>query len=1067
MRKEKKKVRTKPRWRRRLGRFILWAFVIFVGVLGLGLMLVWWFPPEEKARSFVSEKLTARLGRPVMVEGISFSPFGKIEIRGLRMGFRAEEGMTEGSLFRLERLGVQFKLLPLLRRRLDITGILVDGPKLHVVPLLLEVVKSERAEEKAVPTLKPLPFSLGLFRLNLKDFQFVATVPDSSGERELSLSGVHLEVSDLRLPRNYQETSEDVRGKIRLFSEGGEVILREKWGEWKAVLDLNLEGEWRRGKNWSVDGHFGIRSAASKSEPEIRFKLGMEGEGYGEKVRIRRTDLSIGNQKAVEIEGTLENLGPQANFEMDLGGRDLNLKRLTATLKNFLPERMVKPLDGIDIDGSVLMVEGKVWGGLENVQFRYRSSLRNGEVEYPVEGLGLKQGDLVLEAGGTWTPRGLIDGKILVNGDAQSVHYEMNDTVSISAGGLTIHMDSGLDSAFFPGQGFLVAKAGNVLGGSLNLNLNWFTGEGSGKGVENLVMNGEFRGDSLRLESFPNALSGTNGMMNLVGDLETKGLEDIRVHLAGLSPGIGYEYGKGAEKTPSLQLVSDMTWRVDSTFQEWILDSASVRLNELFSGHLVGRFFLPETKYLFTLQQGRVRADQIPEYLPTKLRDQTEGMLFWGEGELSADVAGRMMGDATLVAVNGKLKLAGMGMEYPVERFKAEEIEGEIGFGGVPEKLRGSGEVHVGRMVLGKMRSDPILGSRLSFDLPMISLDSLRVEGGKINVDPLAVRGHFLIGIGQITESPRMVADIEVAFQSEDSVEVADGMAMLGSLKCRFHGETLDPEKQWVRVTGEIDIDSLDVVKKNLFRVEGIRGRLPFQIDGDQSQRKFLPRANYRPYEWVEYERQRTLYRHFFPEAEIVRVGAIEVSGYRMTELLLDVEVSGGYVQVPWFNLNVLEGNVGGSFLLNLGTGAKQDLVYEIRAQASRINSAALANVEIGDEEETELNATITFRGRGIDLTEGIDLDGSFHITKIGPKFASTLLEGMDPRGSDRSIRLSRRLLNTGWKPRLFSFELRHGYVYPSLALSQPWFSPVRIPGQLEYGRLPLEFLLKSRVDSK
>lgn len=1067
MRKQKKKIRTKPRQKRRLRRFIRWAFVIFVGVLGLGLVLVWRFLPDEKVRSFVSEKLTARLGRPVMVEGISLSPFGKIEVRGLRVGFREEEGMKEGSLFRLKRLRVQFKLLPLLRRRLEVTGIQIDGPKLHIVPLLLEVVKSERAEEKAVPILKPLPLSLGLFRLNLKDFQFVATVPGSSGERELSLSGVNLEVSDLRLPRNYQETSKDLRGKIRLFTEGGEAILREKWGELKVVLDLNLEGEWKREKNWLVDVNFGIRPTASKSGKEIRLRLGMEGEGYGERVRIRRTDLSIGNQKAVEIEGKLENFGPEASFDIALGGRDLDLKKLAETLKNFLPEHLVKPFDEIDIDGSIRMVEGKAWGSLENVQFRYRSSLRNGEVEYSVEGLGVKQGDFVLEAGGTWTPRGLNNGKIIVNGNVESIHYEMNDTVSISAERLTLNMDSGLDSAFFPGQGFLVAQAGNVLGGSLNLGLNWFTGEGLGQGVENLVMKGEIRGDSLRLESFPNARSGTTGMMNLVGDLETKGLEDIQVHLVGLSPGIGYEYGKGVEKTPSLQLVSDMTWRVDSTFQEWTLDSASVRLNELFSGHLVGRFFQAEGKYLFTLQRGQVHADQIPEYLPAKLRDRTEGMLFWGEGELSANVAGKMMGDSTLVSVDGKLKLVGVGMEYPVQSFKAEEIEGEIRFGGVPEKLKGSGEVIVGRMVLGKMRSDPILGSRLSFDLPMISLDSLRVEGGKISVDPLAIRGNFFIGMGQITGSPRMVADIEVAFQSEDSVEVTDGMAMLGSLKCRFHGETLDPEKQWIRVTGEIDIDSLDVVKENLFRVRGIRGRLPFQIDADQIQRKFLPRANYRPYEWVEYERQRPVYRHLFPEEEIMRVEAIEVSGYRMNELLLDVKVGGGYVQVPWFNLKVLEGNVGGSFLLNLGSGAKQDLVYEIRAQASRINSADLANIKIGDEEETELNATLAFRGKGIDLAEGVDLDGYFHITKIGPKFASTLLEGMDPRGSDRSIRLTRRLLNTGWKPKLFSFELRHGYVYPSLALSQPWFSPVRIPGQLEYGRLPLEFFLKSRADSK
>ena len=155
---------------------------------------------------------------------------------------------------------------------------------------------------------------------------------------------------------------------------------------------------------------------------------------------------------------------------------------------------------------------------------------------------------------------------------------------------------------------------------------------------------------------------------------------------------------------------------------------------------------------------------------------------------------------------------------------------------------------------------------------------------------------------------------------------------------------------------------------------------------------------------------------------------------------------------------------MGGGLLVELGTGKPDQITYEIKAQLSRINAASLLEGQADDKGQTELNATLAFTGRGIDITQRIDLDGAFHITKIGPEFASTLLNVMDPSGSDRSIRLTRKLLNTGWKPKLFSFELRHGYVYPSIALSQPWFSPIRIPGQLEYGRLPLAFFLKPQT---
>jgi hypothetical protein len=179
--------------------------------------------------------------------------------------------------------------------------------------------------------------------------------------------------------------------------------------------------------------------------------------------------------------------------------------------------------------------------------------------------------------------------------------------------------------------------------------------------------------------------------------------------------------------------------------------------------------------------------------------------------------------------------------------------------------------------------------------------------------------------------------------------------------------------------------------------------------------------------------------------------------------LLLDVDIGHGYVEVPWFQVALFDGNLGGNLWVYLSKGRSKDIAYSIRAQASQIHSAALGAIPAAEKEDTELDATLSFNGKGIDLAQGIDIEGFFHITEIGPKFASTLLKNMDPKGTDRSIRLTRRLLDAGWKPKLFSFELRHGYVYPSLSLSQPWFSPIRLPERIEYGRLPLAFFLKTK----
>ena len=71
----------------------------------------------------------------------------------------------------------------------------------------------------------------------------------------------------------------------------------------------------------------------------------------------------------------------------------------------------------------------------------------------------------------------------------------------------------------------------------------------------------------------------------------------------------------------------------------------------------------------------------------------------------------------------------------------------------------------------------------------------------------------------------------------------------------------------------------------------------------------------------------------------------MDVAGYRIENIGLDILIRHGYVHIPWFTMKLLDGNVGGNMLVALGEGPMSGVTYEIRAQASRINSAALANI--------------------------------------------------------------------------------------------------------------------------
>jgi hypothetical protein len=254
------------------------------------------------------------------------------------------------------------------------------------------------------------------------------------------------------------------------------------------------------------------------------------------------------------------------------------------------------------------------------------------------------------------------------------------------------------------------------------------------------------------------------------------------------------------------------------------------------------------------------------------------------------------------------------------------------------------------------------------------------------------------------------------------------------------------------------------VVQDPFFSVYNITAAIPFDVRIDQTQMQILQDSGFKPPSWIEFESQRQLYQNLFSASKNMHIQRVEASGYTISDIMMDIDIRNGFIWIPSLQMRVLDGNLGGGLMINLGQGQPENISYSIQAQASRINASALL-AEGKGAEEAELNATLAFNGKGIDLAQGIDLDGYFYITQIGPKFASTLLKGMDPEGSDRSIRLTRRLLDMGWKPKLFSFELRHGYVYPALSLSQPWFSPIRLPGQLEYGRIPIAFFLENRIE--
>ncbi|MCK4824021.1 hypothetical protein KA005_50175, partial [bacterium] len=493
-----------------------------------------------------------------------------------------------------------------------------------------------------------------------------------------------------------------------------------------------------------------------------------------------------------------------------------------------------------------------------------------------------------------------------------------------------------------------------------------------------------------------------------------------------------------------------------------ILDSAFLKVNDLFSTRITGDYYLPKKRFNFAIQDGEIRNDNLSEYIPGGMVEKLGEIKLRGKELFSLSTRGYQIEDSLAISGEAELRLLDVSLEYPDKGIKMDGIGGFIGLSGSPDRLQGQLKVDLDTVSYTSLRSEPLSGIGLDVAWNLQN-DSLWVEKGELAIESMGLNGDFSFKLGQLKTSPDISALFTVGYQSEDSIEMIQGVFLIGGWSFHTAIETINPEKQWYRANGYIAMDSLSV-EGNQLHVNNINGKVPFQMNIDLNQMTILVDETSQVRDWLDYENQREIYQNLFPALGNITVREIDVSGNRIQNVILDLEAQGGNIQIPWFYMQVLDGNVGGSLAIDLTSGKLSDISYSMRANASRINSAALTNTHSLDAEETELNVSLAFQGKGADIDQDIDLDGYFHLTQMGPKFAGTLLEFMDPQGTDRSIQLTRKLLKTGWKPKLFSFELRHGYVYPVLSLSQPWFSPVRIPGTLKYGRLPLEFFIKQQL---
>jgi hypothetical protein len=1051
---------------KRLLKIALWFGLILFIAPTVAFLSFWKFFPEKKIIALVENRSSAA-GTPVKIGSVAWSLPARIEIRGIQVWNNAWQTAQSTPFFTLERLWIKCRILPILRRRLEIAEVEISGPKAALDSSFFKMrakpAEAKPAEAKPAPVqIQPLPLSLRLLSLKLGRFRLRFDLPSAQGRMEAVLDGLKLEASGVRLPRKWAESPRAVRGAVRLFTERALLRIRFSGTELTLVPELDAEFKWQKGGQWSLKNRTGI-SPIGREQSRLSFLLSIQGQGYGDSVLIRESVLSLAGENLVRFSGGLSRSAGSLRVHVNAEGGRVDLKTLKQAVENYMPDSTAKKLSLLKLEGLWNPLTGEISGSPSHWQFRFGSQMEQARVSTPAPVLSLKNGFVSLSTFGTYGKDGLENGAITGKALIGQLKADINDTLSFSIGNISSEIRADLDKGFLPlsGRGSVLVK--NMFGGRGAASFQWALEGGKTPDLSGLRLDSELRMDSLDVTLFPNAPKGLHGLIHGSVSMVTNGLRNIRAAAAIRTGGIGYLFEGKPDTTPPLAIRADAYFRMPKPLENLFLDSLLVRSEDFLFIRGFGSVNLPRADVRLSIRPAMLINDPLVRFFPDALlKESLKGLKLSGREKLTVDLRAWGRGRNAQAAIDGRLTAENAGLAVPEQAIGVEGVDGEIRFLGDLRRIGGSGAFSVRSVFLNQLRTDPIEDSRLGFRAAIHIPDSMAVDQGFFEIPSLFTKGRFAFGFGPPSKTPIMTLSFDAAMKSLDSLQIVRGVSVLGEARCQVELHSLDwPHKQF-RLSGMVQSDSLSIFQGSAVEVKNITSRIPFKLHFDAGTARLLRDVPRPLMTWTSYETDRERLRQSKNGLENIRIEKVMVQGYSVGHIVLDMAVQDGLIDVPYFSANLLGGDVGGSMWIDAQTGRPQDITYAIRAQASRINSAQLGGIETRTGQETELDASLWFTGRGVDMNKP-NWEGSFHITQIGSGFAGTLLKQMDPQGSDRSIRLTRRLLDAGWKPKLFSFELRHGYVYPSLKLAQPWFFPLRIPDKVEYGRLPLEFFLKQK----
>ncbi len=1062
------------------------ALVLYLLLLAGGGLLARLLFPTDRVGQAVLATLERTLGRRVTVGEVDFHLLKGITLKNVSIVTPSGADSTGLPLRSgtIERFVLGYRLRPLLKRRLEITEITLVKPQLDVVFLAHPPLPTTKGDTSRAEF--GIPVELALRRLEIRHLACTVSVATDTSRMEFGLEGLNFVASGVRLPRGKGEPLTGAEGDIVLTCTQAPAFFRQRAAGGVSPLQVSgrLNFELAAQAHTLADLKATLLVGAERlclvlpTEPSGQARFVPQGELPGVELRaslqadvpggnflLDKLSIALARHNLLLCRGRLSGLGSSPRVEVEIPEGRISLGSLLAAIRPALAESTFAALLPTELSGTFSLAGTRIQGVLPSSASGMELSaaavvdLRDLSFSLPAGG-DVARFSLSCQGVAELDSLGLREGDITATVSFDHAEYKVDTTRMVAAGGRLdftakarermreLHTDA-------------VLKISRALGGELTGAVHLSVGPSASAwlGTVDLTVG--------RLPLAPLTSGQLAGNLSASLAARIRGLNDIGLQIDVGSDSLAVGVEGHRYSLPPLTMNSVGKLRTDSRFAFFAVDSLSLQFADVLSAQLAGRFSAADQRFALQLKDLTLHHRALPGLFPAELHEQLGEISLAGATHVRASASGHLVPERPELSMQGKFNTR-IDADLPLFGFSlvGGQLSGEVA--ATPSLGKATVDLVVDGLSFSQLPMAPITNAAAHFEAQMPELRRVVLSRGELRLPSLATQAEVTGTMVPEPTGPRISAAVKVGLQASDTVRVTETLKLLGKAQAKADFSMQDSV---ARVAGKVSVPELAVYLPANSALKGMHAEIPFSQAVDLRQMKVVAS----PGERYAYSGPGGLYPELFgphflgtiPEQGWLTIERLSFAGYAADNLRTRLFIGGGKVIVPSLLVDLYEGNFGGSLTVDMGDFDLARIRYRIEGHLSGVNSALLAARRGQSLEKGVANANFSFVGTGLDVRKSIEVEGSFRITEIGPKVADNLLQSLDPQGVDAGIRSARFFINHGFKPRLMTFDLRHGHLYPSITLSQPWYFPVRVGGsgrqggKVELARIPVAFFLQ------